>query len=76
MARTYSSVTFFCKNDCGTEITFRRDDFLPKADWQCPACDLEQLDRVMAQTPTPYDFDRPVFRVGFDSTAFPQVRES
>jgi hypothetical protein len=74
MAPTYSSVTFFCKNDCGTEITFRRDDFLPQGDWQCPACDLAQLDQFVAQMP-PYDFDRPVFRVGFDKE-LPTGRES
>lgn len=66
MARTYSSVTFFCKNDCGSEITFRRDDHLPHGEWECEACldaateqPIDELYRAAHAQP------RPILRCGF-----------
>ena len=43
MARTSSSVTYYCANDCGSELTVRRDDFLPATPWICPCCVLADL---------------------------------
>lgn len=44
MTNRLGGITYFCRTEgCGSEITFRRDDHLPKADeWLCDACETAQ----------------------------------